>query len=143
MRIAGYRKEGTLKVVAGNDPAAGAEFSVTVPNGVLWVVQSVRVTLVTDATAVTREMAIRIDDGSKDLLIIPSGRSQASNQGVDYNFVVDVDSLTNPPVSGNITRRIPRIPLLPGYRVRSVTANLQAGDNYGAPTLYVVEYSLL
>lgn len=136
--------EGVLKVVTGTDPAAGVEITQTVPAGKAWELIAVRFTLVTDATAANRDVALLLDDGTTVFTKLNRPGSIIASKTYDLNFVTDfgfagqenglATSSTRPMPSGII--------LGPGYRVRTSTDSIQAGDNYGAPALYVAEYDV-
>lgn len=130
---------GLIRSVAGADPAAGAEVLVTVPAGARWRLHSIRFVLVTDATAVNREADLVIDDGATTLLIIEPPALQGNNGTRGHNYGADF------PLQVALTQEF-LIPLpvglilLTGYRIRTVTALLQAADNYGAPRVLVEEW---
>jgi hypothetical protein len=127
-----------LRIVTGNDPPAGQEWSVTVPTGKVWELLSVEATLVTDATAVTRFPRLVLDDGTTEFY-----RWQAPSAGASNNAVYVWAATGAGQDAGNSGKHgmiPPNVVLLPGWRVRSFTASLQTGDNWGAPVLYVVEY---
>jgi hypothetical protein len=130
---------GVIRSIAGSDPAAGAEFSETVPTNARWRLLGVDVPLVTDATAANREAVLTIDDGAAVVAEIAAGTAQAASLTRRYSFARGVQR-GGPAASTIINAPIPDAMLMGGYRVRSVTTNLQAGDNYGAPQLWVEEW---
>ena len=130
---------GLIRAVAGADPAAGAEILVTVPTAARWRLHSIRFALVTDATAVNRESDLIIDDGATTLLIIEPPALQGAGGTRGYNYGADFPSLNALTQEFLIPLPVGLI-LLTGYRIRTVTANLQAGDNYGIPQVLVEEW---
>jgi hypothetical protein len=128
------------KIVTGADPAAGQEFSVTVPTGEVWEVLSLEATLVTNATAASRYVQIIIDNGTTEFARVGSPVAQAASQTILYTASPLVGAMPSSAPSNAMVMNLPVQLLLPGYRVRSVTASLQTGDNWGAPVLYVVKY---
>jgi len=130
---------GLIRSVAGLDPAAGAEISVTVPVGARWRPHSIRFVLVTDGTAVNREVDLVIDDGATTLLIIEPPALQGAGGTRGYNYGADF------PMQAALAQEF-LIPLpvglilLAGYRIRTVTALLTGGDNYGIPRVLVEEW---
>ena len=120
--IASTEGPGFIRTIVGTDPAAGAEISETVPTNARWRLISVRVTLVTSATVTDRTPTITLDDGinifgqSEDGVTVPA--STTSNQ--TFSALGDIILLSE------------------AYRIRSLTTNIQVGDNYGAP-IYIVE----
>ncbi len=134
--------ERVFRIRGGDDPAAGAEVSVAVPGGVLWEVLSVRVPLVTDATAANRRPTLTYDDGSTEFARAPVGVDVVASTSAVVEWFPDANLGGVVGANGAITGPLPRMPLEGGFRVRTVTLGLVAGDNYGAPVLYVAEYNI-
>lgn len=143
--IAGSRVDpegGTLKIVTGSDPGAGAESTVTVPAGKAWEVLSYKITLVTDATVANRRNRLILDDGATEfarffsLLVQPASLTWThtfAKHGAMNGGAADALANINP---------FPDVILGPGYRIITSTVAIQAGDNYGVPALLVVEYDV-
>ena len=130
---------GLIRSVAGADPAAGAEVLVTVPTRARWRPHSIRFVLVTDNTAVNREADLVIDDGATTLLIIEPPALQGASATRGYNYGADFPSQVALTQEFLIPLPVGLI-LLAGYRIRTVTTNIQAADNYGAPQVLVEEW---
>jgi hypothetical protein len=130
---------GLIRRDAWTDPAAGAEISVTVPAGARWRLHSIRFVFVTDATALNREVDLVIDDGATTLLIIEPPALQGAGGTRGYNYGADFPSLNALTQEFLIPLPVGLI-LIAGYRLRTVTVNLQAGDNYGAPQVMFEEW---
>lgn len=130
-------KFGKLKTVASSDPAANTEHSYTVPAGKMIELYAINFNLVTDGNAANRRVVVTIDDGTTVVAKIPSGHLQAASLTYNYSFVVGGQTLSA--VIGTDTcAQLPGPLLLPaGYRIKTVTANIQATDNYGVATLLV------
>jgi hypothetical protein len=130
---------GRLRVVSGSDPAAGAEISETVPTGARWRLLSWRASLVTDATVANRVMSLLIDDGSLTLWQSATPTAHTASLSVSYIFGLGATSANQ---QGVMLLSTPAAPLvLPaGYRIRTTTSNLQAGDNWGSPVMFVEEW---
>lgn len=128
-----------LRVVVGDDPAAGAEISLTVPRGVVWELLTVQAILTADATAATRAARLLLDDGTREFYRIGSGTNQ--NAGDVFVYTWAVGQGVNTAFAAAVTVALPTPPfLLPGgYRIRTSVLNLQAGDNWAAPVLLVRE----
>jgi hypothetical protein len=130
---------GVIRSIAGADPAAGAEFSETVPTNARWRLLGVDVALVTDATAANRTQRLIIDDGATIVAEITPAVAQTATLTWRYSYARNVQRGVDP--GGTlINAPLPDAWLMGGYRVRSATTNLQAGDNYGAPQLWVEEW---
>jgi hypothetical protein len=116
-----------------------------VPAGEVWRLLSYGVTLVTDANAVNRNPSLVIDDGTTAnvVMVFPLGLNIAASQTKRIAW--------SPGIAGQysvaarrtcLVRWMARSSSGPGMNVRTVTLNRQAGDDYGAPLLYVVEVTL-
>lgn len=128
---------GMIRSITGTDPAAGAEISETVPTGARWRFYMIRTTLVADGTAANRVLSLAFDDGTTTFFQsgTPSNVTAGITQSISYAAVGQED------VTGtfSFTQCIPdTIFLMAGYRIKTATQSIQAGDNYGAPQ-YVVE----
>jgi hypothetical protein len=131
---------GVIRAIVGSDPAAGAEVSETVPTNARWRLLSFAVTLVTDATIANRLPALTFDDGANVFGRYPVRNNEAASgtyvnswgqgitAGAELNAVAVSAGL---PVN---------LVLQGGHRIRTITAAIVAGDNYGAPTYLVEEW---
>lgn len=120
----------TVPDVTTADPAAGAEFSVTVPVGETWELESVHATLVTSAVAGNRRVTLVIDDGVNILAEIVAGLDHIASTTIVYSYTADAGYETVATRSGVIQQGIPRMLLAAGYRIRTVTDALDVGDNW-------------
>lgn len=129
---------GNHRAITGSDPAANTEISETVPAGARWRLRSMRFALVTDATAANREVVLTLDNGTLAAYArIPSGANQAASLTHGYTFALHTQKIA-PGVALAHALPLPDVILMPGSLIRTVTTNIQATDNYGAPT-YIVE----
>ncbi len=129
---------GAVRSIAGTNPAAGAEVSETVPTGARWLLHALSVRLVVDATVANREPMLTLDDGATVFARFPLAANITASQTRDLTWAAVGAALTATQ-SNTLVVPLPPIPLLAGYRIRTVTANLQAADDYGAPQLLVEE----
>ena len=128
---------GRLLTIVGTDPAAGVEIAEVVPAGEIWEIQSIRIDLVTDATAVNREVVLRFGDGTSFLLRAGSnGVLQAASLTFRY-FVAAWEGLRGPlDAAGlDIMIPIPRLILYPAHTINTATVNLQGADDFAAPII--------
>lgn len=133
-----------IKRVASADPAAGAEIEQTVPAGTWWVLMGVQLQLVTSATAANRRPALVVDDGTTEVHRLRVGVDQAASLTRTYIFTPSVDAEVDRSATFlEMIEPLPELVLPGGYRIRTVTANLQAGDNYGPAQLFVAELDTL
>jgi hypothetical protein len=126
-------------VIVGTDPAAGGEILETVPAGAQWRLIAMRATLVTDVTVINRVVRLASDDGASSFVQIDVAYAQPQSTGIVYTFadfslrgIGAVDTV----VCGFPGRAI----LGAGFRFRTATFNLQAGDNWSAPVYMVEEW---
>lgn len=122
----------TGATTSGTDPAAGAEASVTVPAGDNWTLTSALISLVTDATVANRRVHLIIDDGTTTVLNLVGSVDQAASLTVVYSWTAGGnDSAAVRDGVLNLGQLPTDLRLLPGWRIRTLTTGLQAGDNYG------------
>lgn len=130
---------GAIRSITGSTPAAGAEFSVTVPTGAQWRLQSLIASLTTSAAVANRAPTLVIDDGVNVVMQSTVSAVQvASTTGAltwaegffRANFLGTTQGASLP---------FDMI-LLAGFRIRSVTGLLQAADQYTAPQMLVQEW---
>lgn len=121
-------------VVNVTAPAAGADFVVTVPAGVNWLLRSVRVQLVTSVAVANRFPTLRLDDGAGHIFAdLPAGAAIAASL---TNQITWANGLTNAVVNTANIGGLPTECRLPGgFRILTVTANIQAADQYSAMAL--------
>lgn len=130
-----------IKQINGADPAANAEFSESIPAGKIWELLAVSVSLVQGATQ-TPQPTLIIDDGA-DVVFQGYGASSAQNASVTarYTWAKDLP-LGAAGALTIVTAPLPSGLFLPaGWRIRTSTIGIGANTNYGAPSLYVVEYA--
>ncbi len=129
-----------VQTLVSADPAAGLAWGdFVVPAGEWWLLQTLQVTLVTDATAGTRRVGYVVDDGVNESFRHFSGFGQGSSATHTYSFVRGgVDNTANR--DGTTLGALPAVVIGPGWRVRSNTVGMVAGDNYGSARLSVVTY---
>jgi hypothetical protein len=131
-----------VKVVTGTNPAAAAECSDTVPTGKLWRLLSWAVTLVQGATQ-TPTPNLVITDGTNEVVGFPLASAAVSAGTTTRLTAVPGVTLT---AGAGATRNYAPIPsglLVPaGWKVTTVTAGSGANTDYGAPAIFVAEYSV-
>lgn len=124
--------------MAGADPAAGAEVSDAVPAGKFWKLIAVFLTLVTDANVANRRVHVTIDDGTTVFYRRGSNATQAASLTQSYAWAGEAQEAAVRDTF--VADPLPTIQLPAGARIKTVTVNKQAGDNYGAPQYYVEEF---
>ena len=134
-------RKGALKIVAGSDPAAGVEISETVTAAKYWKLLAVKFTLVTDATVANREVDLILDDGANEFCRIAPTVVQTASLTLHYSWAIGLQQNSFLPLTASPKiAPLPDIVLGPGFRVRTTTQGIVAGDNFSAPVLYVVQF---
>lgn len=129
---------GALRSITGTNPAANAEISETVPTNARWRLLALFATLVTDANAANREAALTIDDGAAVVARYPAGQNNIASLTTRYvwaaagaRFTIAQDRTIVVPIAD--------VWMPDGYRLKTVTTNLQVTDDWSAPQLWVEE----
>lgn len=126
----GYtRRWRTLRIT---QPAVQTDWEIRAPGSAWLRVISVTARLVTDANVADRGVIFRADDQSATWWLQPSSSLVTANSTVD--FALSTGGEHNTITQGVITEPLPSAGLLlaPGHRLRPVTSNLQAGDQWSA-----------
>lgn len=130
---------GRLRSISGTDPAANTEINETVPTNAHWRLLLLRTILTTDGTAATREVGLVIDDGTLVFSIYPPAQTQTASLTRAYNWA----HLGYAPAAfgAQLYGPLPAdLMLLQSWRLRTITQNIQAGDNWEPPQLLVEEW---
>jgi len=131
---------GVPRLVTGSNPAVGAEVSESVPINARWKVKRVRNVLTTDDTVVNRTPRLLLDDGTSTIYERDTGATQPASETRQHDWVAGYP-VVDTSYAGGI--RVPLIEdaiLFQGWRIRTFTSNMQAGDKYSAPLIYVEEW---
>lgn len=121
-----------------SNPAAGADFAVTVPTGARWQVRSIWAQLVTSGVANTRVVSLQVTDGTNVLFTIPYTTGQAASLTRQYywaNYAYNIGL-----VGTGIYTPVPfPFTLFAGWKVQSSTALIDAGDQWSLVRVYYEE----
>ena len=121
------------------NPAAGAEWSVTVPTGEQWIVRAVRARFVSSAAVATRFPNLVEDDGAGNLTVQSAPATGiAAAQTWDISWFHGAVNIQNNNVQCNPWTLDTRMP--PGFLIRSITGNIQAADQWSAIALLVERF---
>ena len=136
--IAQVPGRGLIRDFSGANPAAGAEVSDVVPDGQVWHVLAMSVTLVTSATAANRRVHFQffgpVSIGIETFPTI----DQTASTTIKYN-VAKYGAITDETDGTQILVPLPHdLYLPPGGTIATATVNIQVGDNFGAPS-YLIE----
>lgn len=130
---------GVARSTTISNPAAGANWSITVPTGASWTLNSVRATLTTAVAAANRIPDLQIKDGSGNIVLDAlAGVAQTAS-------LTDAWSWSAGAVTSTVLGSVNSVGLPAGFKLNSgwviqqVTANLQAADQWSAIALSVTE----
>jgi hypothetical protein len=140
-----YGNTGVAPSVTGT--ATGGQVTLTVPQGVKWILKAGTLTLVTGATVGNRNAQfIAFDSFGNQLAAgLPLGSSTAGeNQGnnltVAYSFGLGYNNFQTNATNGQFSFPFPELVLGPGFTVVTSVVNLQAVDTVTL-TLNVIQVS--
>jgi hypothetical protein len=130
---------GVTRSITVATPAAGANWSITVPPGASWTLISARATLVTSAAAANRTPNLQIKDGSGNIVLDAlGGVAQTASLTVTWSW--SAGAATSTVLSSVNSVGLPQgLKLNAGWVIQQATANLQAADQWSAIALSVTE----
>lgn len=127
------------RVIAVPTPAAGAEFSQTVDQGVVWIPVSLVATLTTSAAVGNRAAGLSYSDGTRVFARFGSASVVAASLTAKIGWSRDLGTATVSAVTGTITQALGHVPLFGGAIIASVTDARDVADQWSAIALYVIE----
>lgn len=128
--------------IIGADPGAGVEITEVVPAGEAWEIISVQFPFTTAVGGSNREPHVILTNGADvEKARCGSANTQAGSV-TDKRWIFYVGGPTAAGVTYAFAPLQPGFIALPGWKFKTATINLIAGDNFGAPTFYVVKYQL-
>lgn len=131
---------GFLQRIAVTTPAAGADWTQTVPTNARWRIRGVRATLTTSAAVANRNIALRILDGAGNVVFTMFGHQGivASTGNVeDWSPGASTSTQTGNEFYQALATDLQ---LFSGWVIQTGTQNLQAGDQWSAISLEVEEW---
>ena len=132
---------GFIRNITGTDPAAGAEASETVPTGATWKLRSWLDVFTTDVTVANRFPQVVLDDGTTIFWRSRVHAAQAaSTSNVEYQKALGDSHLDAASNISQFHSLLPASQLLAGYRIRTTTTAIVAGDDYASPEFQVEEW---
>lgn len=132
----------TLEVVTLPAPAAGADFTITVPGRELWHPISIRARLATDATVANRATRLEFDDGATVFATIRPGGTIAASSNARFGWFHGASQPTGADVGTAFNQAIPRLVMRPGWRILTITSGIGAGDQWSEIALLVEKAQL-
>lgn len=130
---------GVIRNIIGSVPAAGAEFVETVPTGARWRVMAIKIFLTSAVTAGNRRPTlVFIPNGIVGCADVPHPLFQGPSVTLAFSWASGMALQALVSGTSDITGLPSDLFFDQGSQFKSVTANLAAGDQYGAP-FYTVE----
>lgn len=135
----GVEGPGFLYSIALSNPAAGADWTQTVPTGARWRIRDITATLATSAAAGNRTPMLIWDDGANAFAQIGPSATEAPSSTTRWDWIQTLPSL------GNVVQGIqvflpPDLILLAGWRLRTSTVNLGVADQWSGIRFLVEEW---
>lgn len=134
---------GSFRILSIPNPAAGADYAITVPAGVAWHLRSFQATFTASAVAATRRPRIRLSDvADVSIMLIADVLGIVNGQAFNVVWAQGINSRVS---SGGLLEGHMDVPADfiggPGFQFKTVTLNIQAGDQWSAGRLFVREYA--
>ena len=135
-------KRYSVRTISIANPAAGADWSISVPAGMQWRLRSVRAQLVSSATVANRAVNLSLkDDAGNVIALLPAPAVQAASLTNSYTFAQGASALS---VGTSQSAAAPKDMVLgDSYTIASSTGAIQAGDQWSLIWLQVEESSSL
>lgn len=127
-----------IKTIVITDPAAGAEMTQAVPNGVVWKIKALYFVLTTDVTVANRFVNVVFSNGINDFAYLVYPTVQPASLVRGYTLALGCGYSTPP--GDRQQMQAPDLYLPGGYVFRTVTGNMQAADAYSTIACQVEEY---
>lgn len=113
-------------------PAAGSEFSITVPDQQTWELIWAQATLTTSATVGDRTVAVELASPDDAYIRRTSGATQQASEQIEYTFMPGGTTQTSIANELHEIALPPKILMQASDKIFSVTTNLQAGDSWNS-----------
>ena len=136
----GQIRAGVVRNVQIPNPAAGAEFKVTVPSGVMWRIATGQATLTTAVTVSTRIPQIQLTSQGVNVGVYTGTETDPASTTAFVTFSQTLPSAAAASGSVNSVIALPTYTLAEGDTLASLTAGIEATDQYSAITILVEEF---
>lgn len=124
--------QGNLRSITGSNPAAGAEFTETVPAGARWEVLVFHAQFNASAAVATRHPELTITDGTNELERVPSAAGITAN-GIARIAVTPTNGMQTSSAGANyVVPSFSPFLLTAGCQIKSTTLNIQAADQWAS-----------
>lgn len=123
-------------------PAAGADMTVTVPNGVMWDVQSFNAKFTASAQAANRLLGFQVKDASGNLVYqYQCTAAVATTVVVTVTFSEDCTVVPTTLATGNIVLfPSPKAWFMGGWTFGTFTGSIQTNDTWTLGAMWAAEY---
>lgn len=130
---------GSIRAITGTNPTAGAEISETVPTNAFWRLISFQATIAVANSGSAREVNLEFTDGTTEFFEYAVTGAATINASTTYLWT---ESGSEQGTIQNLHScvPIPNMPLPAGSVIKTTTGAIVAGDDWGAPLLYVEEW---
>lgn len=136
------QKPGAIRIQAITTPAAGADFTITVPNFMRWRIIGLRASFVTSASVATRAAILQFQSAANVMYNACAAATQAASLTLSYNWGAGVTTLLAPvgATTLNVETAIPvDLWMGAGMIINSVTQNIQAADQWSLIFMLIEE----
>lgn len=131
---------GALRTITGTSPGAGAEILETVPTRAHWELLSFRYQLVTSVAVASRSLSLQIDDGAAQHSRSAWDTIVAASTTIVVHYSQGFGKPWNDQSGGAYAQLPINNRLGSAHRIQTVTANIQAADQYSAVRYLVREW---
>lgn len=131
---------GVIRTVIGTNPPAGSEIAETVPAGARWELLGMHAGFVASAAVADRRIRLLWASGGSQLGMTVDNDLVTAGLSPDCYWMINALQDTSADGDQRMLFLPPGLLLLAGHTLSTTTTNLQAGDNWGAPTLTVREW---
>lgn len=121
-----------------SDPAAGSDYSITVPAGETWYLQGFKCILSTSATVATRFPILLLAIGANVVYYAPPSAGIAASLSDVFSWSPGLPGVSTSNIN---TQPCPDVPIQPGSTLITFTQNIQVGDQYSQGTLSILAYT--
>lgn len=130
---------GRVRSIPVANPAAGTDWSLTVPAGVAWIIRGIVATLTTSVAVATRQASLVISDTvPTPVLISTPGLTQVASLADKYSwFNGAITAAAGPAIAGGLPNEL-KLPA--GWKFGSSTALIDAADQWSAINVAVEEF---
>jgi hypothetical protein len=120
-------------------PAAGAEFTQTVPGQSTWALVAICAQLVTSGAAANRVPSLTFTDGTNTVAQVPTGAALTATLTSRITWMADGASTSTTLLGTSLIVNTPKLILSPGWVISSNTAAIDTADQYQNIVLTVIE----